>query len=226
MKWRSSRSSGACSTWSMTRRASLAVVALPEAEFYHFGTNRQMIESVADLQNLVLDEVKAGLSGARQQPDLVTQNSRFEVALRRDNNHTLWVENSVVPASWELASKHVITGVPDNNWELRLPAGSCLDFVPIGANEFCIRVYGFDDRFTGKLGAPETLWLGRPAVDWLSARGLAELKARWDRGKTVLPQQLHPEPWPEVRHSASSLTEADFLAHGVNPRGAGLQPAG
>jgi hypothetical protein len=46
----------------------------------------------------------------------------------------------------------------------------------------------------------------------VSARGLAELKACWERGKNRLPQHLHPEPWPELRHSASSLTEADFLA--------------
>ena len=35
-----------------------AVVPLPEAQFYHFGTNEQMIESVSALQNLVLDESK------------------------------------------------------------------------------------------------------------------------------------------------------------------------
>jgi hypothetical protein len=46
----------------------------------------------------------------------------------------------------------------------------------------------------------------------LSARGLAELKACWDGGKTLLPRHLHPEPWPQPCHSASTLTEADFLA--------------
>ena len=97
-----------------------AVVPLPEAQFYHFGTNGQMIESVAALQNLVLDEAKVGRTGARQQPDQVTQNSRFDVALRREGNHTLWVENSVVPSGWQLASQHVLTGVPENDWTLRL----------------------------------------------------------------------------------------------------------
>src|ERR1043166_3175842 len=48
---------------------SCAVVPLPEAEFYHFGTNAQMIESVSDLQNLVLDATKVGAAGGRQQPD-------------------------------------------------------------------------------------------------------------------------------------------------------------
>jgi hypothetical protein len=112
-----------------------AVVPLPEAEFYHFGTNDQMIESVAALQNLVLDGSKVGLTGAHIQPDQVTQNSRFSVALRREENHTLWVENSVVPASWQLACEHVLTGVPENDWALRLEPQVCLDFVPVRATE-------------------------------------------------------------------------------------------
>ena len=149
-----------------------AVVPLPEAEFYHFGTNAQMIESVSALQNLVLDESKIGRTGARQQPDQVTQNSRFDVTVRREANHSLWVENSVVPSGWQLASQHVLTGVPDNDWTLRLHPGDCLDFVPIGDNQLCVRPYGFSDSFTGPLGDATTRWLGRVARDWFSTRGL------------------------------------------------------
>ncbi len=149
-----------------------AVVPLPEAEFYHFGANGQMIESVSALQNLVLDEAKVGRTGARQQPDQVTQNSRFDVTLRRDGNHTLWVENSVVPAGWGLASQHVLTGVPENDWTLRLEPGVCLDFVPVGEDQVCVRAYGFSDTFQGRLGDGSTRWLGRAAGEWFSARGL------------------------------------------------------
>jgi len=149
-----------------------AVVPLPEAQFHHFGTSRQMVESVAALQTLVLDETKVGLAGARQRPDQVTQNSRFGVGLRREENHTFWVENSVVPAGWQLACEHVLTGVPENDWRLRLPAGVCLDFVPVGQSDFCIRTYGFDDGFKGRLGDETTRWLGRPAREWFRTRGL------------------------------------------------------
>jgi galactokinase/mevalonate kinase-like predicted kinase len=149
-----------------------AVVPLPEAEFYHFGTNAQMIESIAALQNLVLDESKVGRTGASLQPDPVTQNSHFDVTLRRESNHTLWVENSVVPSGWQLASQHVLTGVPDNDWTLRLHPGVCLDFVPIGQEQFCVRAYGFSDPFSGPLGDAATHWLGRPAREWFSTRGL------------------------------------------------------
>lgn len=149
-----------------------AVLPLPEAEFYHFGTSEQMIESVCQLQNLVLDESRLGMAGARQHPDQINQNSRFGVALRREQNHTLWIENSVVPASWHIASQHVLTGVPDNQWDLTLPAGACLDFVPVGEKDFAVRAYGFRDRFSGPLGGEDTRWFDRPASAWLAARGL------------------------------------------------------
>jgi galactokinase/mevalonate kinase-like predicted kinase len=151
---------------------SCAVVPLPEAQFYHFGTSEQMIASVSALQNLVLDESTVGGAATGQQPDQVTQNSRFDAALRRQGNHSLWVENSVVPASWQLASQHVLTGVPPNDWTLRLHPGVCLDFVPVGEDQLCVRAYGFNDRFHGQVGADSTRWLGQPARKWFEARGL------------------------------------------------------
>jgi galactokinase/mevalonate kinase-like predicted kinase len=149
-----------------------AVVPLPEAQFYHFGTSEQMIASVSALQNLVLDESTVGGAATGQQPDQVTQNSRFDAALRRQGNHSLWVENSVVPATWQLASQHVLTGVPRNDWTLRLNPGVCLDFVPVGEGQLCIRPYGFGDAFQGPLGHDSTRWLGQPAHRWFEARGL------------------------------------------------------
>ena len=102
----------------------------------------------------------------------MTQNSRFDAALRRQGNHSLWVENSVVPATWQLACQHVLTGVPENDWTLRLDPGVCLDFLPVGRDQFCVRAYGFADTFDGPLENPSTQWLGRPARDWFDVRGL------------------------------------------------------
>jgi galactokinase/mevalonate kinase-like predicted kinase len=152
---------------------SCAVVPLPHAEFYHFGTSAQLIESVSELQNLVLDETKLGSSGGRRHPDQYLQNTKFSFPLRREENHTLWVENSVVPATWKLASEHVLTGVPENGWDLHLEPGICLDFVPIGESDSCVRVYGFRDSFNGRLDDTRTTWLGRPALEWFAARGLS-----------------------------------------------------
>jgi len=189
------------------------VLPLPEAQFFHFGASAQMIESVAELQTLVLDETKLGLAGAREQPDQVTQNSRFEAALVRGSNHRIWIENSFVPASWSLASEHVLTGVPENNWRLELAPGTCLDFVPVGEQDFCIRFYGFNDKFNGALGADGTFWLGRPAREWFSARGIASGSCGIDGSKDIQDSPLFPVC------SRAELTE-DFLQWLVEPRGA------
>jgi len=149
-----------------------AVVPLPDATFHHFGTTAQMIESVSALQNLVLDETKLGLAGARRHPDQYLQNARSNLVLRREENHTLWVENSVLPDSWRLAHEHVFTGVPENQWDLRLEPGVCLDFVPLRDGKTGVRAYGFRDAFNGALGDEQTKWFGRPARAWLNQRGL------------------------------------------------------
>ncbi len=49
-------------------------------------------------------------------------------------------------------------------------------------------------------------------VHRVSLRGLAVLRAAWERGESPLPQHLFPEPWPRPTHSASTLTEQEFLA--------------
>lgn len=147
-----------------------AVVPLNQAEFYHFGTSSQMIESVSELQNLILDETKLGAAGGRRHPDQYLQNTRFVLPLRRDENHTLWVENSVIPDTWQIAHEHVLTGIPENRWHLKLEAGACLDMVPVGETTLAIRAYGFRDSFSGKLA--DAAWFGRPISGWFAARGL------------------------------------------------------
>jgi len=153
-------------------RLTCAVVPLPQAEFHHFGTSRQMIESITRLQNLELDETKLGMMGAKRHPNQYLQNADFRYPLRLEENHTLWVENSSVPASWKLESEHVLTGVPENQWDLRLERGVCLDFVPVGEREFCVRFYGMDDPFRGPIGEVTTKWLHRPAPNWFFGRSL------------------------------------------------------
>jgi Transposase DDE domain len=52
----------------------------------------------------------------------------------------------------------------------------------------------------------------RQRIHRVSARGLAVLSALWQQGQNRLPQHLHPEPWPQPSHSASTLTEEEFLS--------------
>ena len=152
---------------------SAAVVALPEAEFHHLGTSRQMIESATRLQNQQLDQTKLGETVATKQPDQHILSSHFTAARDPDTLHTLWVENSVVPSGWRLSHSHVLTGVPANAWGIDLAPGICLDFSPIGADRFAFRPYGIDDAFRGAVGEPTTQWLGRPVTQWFAARRIS-----------------------------------------------------
>lgn len=199
------------------RGLTCAVVPLPESEFLHFGTSRQCIQSVSALQNRVLDEMRIGPAGMRPHPDQYVQNADFRFPLRREANHTLWVENAEVPPTWELAHEHVLTGVPANDWHLRLEPGICLDFVPVGERAWAVRFYHIDDRFRGALGQPATLWLGRPASNWFFARGLDReacgLEATMDIHEAPLFPVLAPEELtgPFVQWLVASEPEVDAV---------------
>jgi galactokinase/mevalonate kinase-like predicted kinase len=169
-----------------------AVVPLPQPEFYHFGTSRQMLESISALQNLELDERKLGLMGSRRHPDQYLQNARFGYPLRQDQNHTLWAENCTIPGTWKLACDHVFTGVPDNSWDLAMEPGVCLDFVPVGDHEHCIRFYGMNDAFRGAVEEANTRWLERPAANWFFARGISREQAGIRPGMDLFDAPLFP----------------------------------
>ena len=173
------------------RQLSCAMVQLPEAEFYHLGTNRQLIQAVSDLENRQRERI-AMASGVAPHPDQHVQNSLFDIPLRRRENHTLWVENSTIPQSWCLQYEHVLTGIPPNAWSLSLEPGVCLDFIPIGEHDLCIRVYGIDDAFKGPVGSHDTLWLGRPCPDWFAARQTAPAAAGLDPAGDIQQSALFP----------------------------------
>jgi galactokinase/mevalonate kinase-like predicted kinase len=181
----------------LVQQLTTAVLPLPSASFYHFGASRQMIESISALQNVELDETKLGRFGARRHPDQYVQNSRFEYPLRQEENHTLWVENSTVPRSWRLACDHVLTGVPDNHWDLALEPGVCLDFVPVGERMFCVRAYGIHDAFRGALGDAHTHWFDRLASDWFLSRGLRPETAGLDPKEDIQKAALFPLVEPD-----------------------------
>lgn len=148
-----------------------AVVPLMDAEFYHFGTANDMMQSLYDLQNIVADQSKLGPVPSLAQPRQFIQNSDFRAPVRREENHSLWVENSYVPATWRIAAENILTGVPENDWTLELEDGVCLDFVPVD-DDMALRVYGYTDGFRGSVGASATRWINRPLNEWLERRGL------------------------------------------------------
>lgn len=174
----------------------VAVVPLPEGEFLHFGTSRDLVRSTSRLQNVVVDQRQLGGAPAKPHPDLFTQNTRLECPLP-SGTHTLWLENSHLAAGWSLTREHVITGVPPNNWRLQLAPGTCLDVVPVGTDAVCLRGYGIDDRFSGPLGAPDTAWFGQPAAAWFDARGIAPRAAGLDPDADLQSAALFPVLAPD-----------------------------
>lgn len=156
----------------VVRDLSVAVAPLDDARFFHFGRSKDIIESVYELQNLVLDSTRLGTNSRAAHPRQITQNARIDIPLGKDRHQQLWVENACIPRGWSLGGSHVITNIPENDWTLQLQAGQCLDMPPLGAGELVIRVYGFDDAFRGAVAAASTQWLGRAAIDWLRLRGI------------------------------------------------------
>ncbi len=150
---------------------SVAILPLPGGEFYHYGTSREMISSTLAVQNVVTDQRKITLHRVKPHPAMFTQNARIGVTLTPENSE-LWIENSHVGKQWRLHNRHIITGVPVNDWALNLPAEVCVDVIPLGESNFVARPYGFYDIFKGQLDDPETLFMGRPITEWLSERGI------------------------------------------------------
>ena len=126
--------------------SSLKVAILPLAggEFYHFGTSREMIASTLRLQNLVNDQREIMHIDRKPHPSIFVQNSLVKVPFTEENAN-IWIENSFVGPHWHLTHDHVITGVPENDWEMRLEPGECIDVVPVGENDYEVRRYRIDE---------------------------------------------------------------------------------
>ncbi|MBO6032219.1 MAG: bifunctional fucokinase/L-fucose-1-P-guanylyltransferase [Prevotella sp.] len=126
--------------------SSLKVAILPLAggEFYHFGTSREMISSTLRLQNLVNDQREIMHIDRKPHPSIFVQNSIVKVPFTEENTD-VWVENSFVGPRWYLTHDHVITGVPENDWEMHLEPGDCIDVVPVGESDYEVRRYRIDE---------------------------------------------------------------------------------
>lgn len=150
---------------------SCAILPLNDGEFYHFGTSQDMITSALALQNRIHDQRKIHSPLIKPHPAIFVQNA-FTPCPMDHQNRNVWIENSHLAAGWALHHNHVLTGVPENEWTLDVPEGICLDFVLVKSGKTALRIYGFDDAFKGDLHAGSSLWMGKPAADWFSDRGL------------------------------------------------------
>lgn len=143
----------------------VAILPLTGGEFYHFGTNRELISSTLAIQNRVNDQRLIMHHKIKPHPAIFIQNAEVHYPLTAHNSE-VWIENSFIPSTWELHDKHIITGIPENKWELRLPPGICVDVIPLGADEWVARTYGFNDLFQGDTSQEDTLFLGQSFRRW------------------------------------------------------------
>lgn len=128
---------------------SVAIVPLAGGEFYHYGTTREMISSTVAVQNRINDQREIMHRDTKPHPSIFVQNSLTSISFSGDNTN-IWIENSCIGPRWTLTRDNVVTGVPENDWDIVLNPGQCVDIVPVG-NEgaYAVRVYGMDDKFAG-----------------------------------------------------------------------------
>ncbi len=122
----------------------VAIVPLAGGEFYHFGTSREMITSTLRLQNLVNDQRQIMHLDRKPHPSIFVQNAITEIPLSEENTN-VWIENSYIGKRWHLTHDHVITGVPENDWDISLEPGECIDVVPVGESDYEVRRYRIDE---------------------------------------------------------------------------------
>lgn len=131
------------------QQLSVAVVPLPGGEFYHFGTSKELISSMVSLQNVVSDQRRIMHHDRKPHPSIFVQNAITQIPFGEEHKD-IWVENSWVGPRWKLTTENIVTGVPENDWQLTLQPGECLDIVPVDDAEYAVRRYHIDDRFAGE----------------------------------------------------------------------------
>ena len=123
---------------------SVAIVPLAGGEFYHFGTSREMISSTLRIQNLVNDQREIMHLDRKPHPSIFVQNAVTAIPFTEENSN-IWIENSYIGKHWHLTRDHVITGVPENDWDISLAPGECIDVVPVGESDYEVRRYRIDE---------------------------------------------------------------------------------
>ena len=149
----------------------VAILPLPGGEFYHYGTTHEIISSTLSVQNIVNDQREIMHNSRKPHPAIFLQNSKVGVTLGKENRN-IWIENSCVGERWQLTTENVVTGVPENDWEIKLQPGYCVDIVPVGEEGYAVRPYGYDDKFRGDITDAGTEYLGMPFTHWAERHGI------------------------------------------------------
>jgi len=149
----------------------VALVKLDGGEFYHLGNTAELVTTNWAVQNRVNDQREIWHKKIKPHPSIFVLNSEIYI-MWNTFHRNIWIENSYIPGSWVLNENHALTGIPENNWILRLNRGNCLNVVPVNNDCVAIRNYGFTDPFKGKWTDPLTLFMEEPLIEWLTKRNL------------------------------------------------------
>ena len=166
------------------------LIPLHEAEFYHFGSNSDLIGSTLRLQNRITDQRLRFTGETDHHPSIFQQNSEVKQNFGEEN-HCIWIENSYIPATWGLKHHHILTGIPENHWKLDLAEDICLDAVPVAGGAYCLRPYGFFDRFRETLSGAAA-WMNQPIGRWFESRSISLERAGIRRTDPVYEMPLFP----------------------------------
>jgi galactokinase/mevalonate kinase-like predicted kinase/cob(I)alamin adenosyltransferase len=107
-------------------------------------------------------------------------------------NRNIWIDNSHISSGWKFSERNIVTGAPENNWNLTLLPGICIDFVPVDGSKICVRVYGFDDQFRGAIDDCGTLWLDHSVADWFKVRKLELVECGLDLSGDIQESPIFP----------------------------------
>ncbi|HEY3369999.1 MAG TPA: bifunctional fucokinase/fucose-1-phosphate guanylyltransferase [Prolixibacteraceae bacterium] len=151
----------------------VALVNLEGGEFYHLGNTSELISSNLSIQNRINDQREIWHRQIKPHPSIFILNADVQATLTAQHTN-IWIENACIPSGWELKSRHALTHIPENNWNLKLHAGNSLDLVPVNELEVAIRNYGFSDSFRGACDSDSTLFMEMSLTEWLKRRGLAK----------------------------------------------------
>jgi galactokinase/mevalonate kinase-like predicted kinase len=166
------------------------LVPLHEGEFYHFGSNADLINSSLRLQNRITDQRLKFTRESDHHPSIFQQNSVVRYKLT-DRNHHIWIENSNIPATWKLKHHHILTGIPENNWDISPGEGICIDIVPVSDQSYCLRTYGFEDDFREHLHNG-VQWMGQALSQWMEERHVKSEEAGIEANVSLFDLPLFP----------------------------------
>ncbi|MBW8330559.1 MAG: bifunctional fucokinase/L-fucose-1-P-guanylyltransferase [Prolixibacteraceae bacterium] len=150
----------------------VALVNLEGGEFYHLGNTSELISSNLAIQNRITDQREIWHRQIKPHPSIFVLNADVQTKLNSQHNN-IWIENSCISSGWELKNNHALTGIPENEWNLKLHSGNCLDLIPVSTQEIVIRNYGFTDPFRGILADKTTKFMDISLSEWLEKHGFS-----------------------------------------------------